>query len=264
MIGLPSSSAAAASSGAVCSRESIPGHARSRTSSIEAPAISLGIDASTASSAARLSARRSQISSPAPGTTLIASPLRMNCRHGRQPLGAVRIAQRRDNLRRLGQREQRAHPLLGGAAAVGGTTVGDQLQRAGRLAAHDDGIVAIGAALTGFEAEAGVEAGEARAVSELAAAPLLVGDQQQCSFAELWPPLKRAQRAECQRDASLHVGRAGPDQVVAAALRRQERVMRDDRVEVAYQQDLELARPVDRDQQVGRVLSRRAGQPLDP
>ncbi|CAB5029572.1 unannotated protein [freshwater metagenome] len=99
-------------------------------------------------------------------------------RHSRQSLRALWIAQRVDQLRRLGKREQRADTLLGRASAVCGAAVSDQPERAGSFALDDDGIVTVCAPLASLEAEAGVEAGEARPVGELSAAPLLIVDEQ--------------------------------------------------------------------------------------
>ena len=76
MMRRPAAPAARASKPAVASRESIGGHRRSSSASSRAPPTSPGIAPATASIASRESARTSQSSSPASGTTLNASPLR--------------------------------------------------------------------------------------------------------------------------------------------------------------------------------------------
>src|SRR5919198_1046152 len=95
---------------------------------------------------------------------------------GRPPLGRAR------------QRQQRAQALLGRRARVGGAPPRLDPQSGRRLALDDHGLVAVLGQLTGLEAEAAVEGGEALGVAEPARAPLLVGHQQNADLrVELWP-----------------------------------------------------------------------------
>ena len=173
-------SLARSSSGAVAASECMPGQRRISSASRRTPLV-LGGDVrrARASIASRSSARTSQKSSPWPGTTLNASPERrivgtaVRCAG---PSGAWRGG---DGLGGRGQRQQRVAPAVGRGAGVGGAAVRGDVDRARRLAAHDDALVAA-AQLAGLEAQARVEAREALDVAEVGAvAPLLVADEQQ-------------------------------------------------------------------------------------
>ena len=122
------------SSGAVASRASIPGHWRTSWASRRAPPSSAGSARRTPSKASRLSARRSQTSSPMPGTTLNASPTCSTVGTAVRRCGALRVLAARHRLGRRGQREQRVDPLVGRRARVRAAPVRGHAQRAGRLA----------------------------------------------------------------------------------------------------------------------------------
>ena len=85
----------AASSGAVAASECIPGHSRISSGSSVTPPTSRGIASSTPMIAASVSARRSQVSSPRPGTTLNASPACSTVGTAVSRCGAVRARGRR-------------------------------------------------------------------------------------------------------------------------------------------------------------------------
>jgi hypothetical protein len=109
-------------------------------------------------------------------------------------------------------------------------------QRAGRLAADDHGLVLVGE-LPGLEAQAGVEALEARDVHEGPDAPLLVAHEQQRGLGEVARARGQgAQEPERQHVAALHVDRARAQQLLAVARQRAVLLVGDDRVEVAEQQ----------------------------
>ena len=83
-------------------------------------------------------------------------------------------------------------------------------QRPRGLAAHDDPLASIGAALAGLEAQARVISGESTDVTEIGGAPFLVGHEQQGELGEqLRARRQRARDAEREHDAALHIGRAG-------------------------------------------------------
>ncbi len=109
--------------------------------------------------------------------------------------------------------------------------------RARGLAAHDHALLAVGRELAGLEAQAGVPAGEALGVQERRRAPLLVADEQQPDLGEvLGALLERAERAEREHDAALHVDGAGADQPLAGAGERLVLGVGDHGVDVAEQQ----------------------------
>ena len=75
-IGRPSAAEASASTGATACSECMPGQRRISSGLSVTPPTSRGMASQTASIASSSSARQSQNSSPAPGTTLKASPER--------------------------------------------------------------------------------------------------------------------------------------------------------------------------------------------
>ena len=203
-------------------------------------------------------------SSPAPGTTLNASPDVHDRRDRGQVVLAGGVVAAGHRLRGRGEREQRVAPAVGRRARVRGAAVRAHAQRAGGLAAHDDALLPVGRARAALEAEAGVEAGEALGVGELGGPPLLVADQQQGDLGVVLRPRgERPQHAEREHDAALHVDRAGADELVADALERAVRGVRDHGVEVAEQQDAAAALAVEAGDQVVGVVGRRAGDVLE-
>jgi hypothetical protein len=95
-------------------------------------------------------------------------------------------------------------------------------------------------------------------VRERADAPLLVDDEQQRDLGErLRPPRERAQHAERQHVAALHVDGARPVELVGVggvALHRPVVVMRDDGVEMSEEQDPAAARAGEAGDEVRRVV----------
>ena len=177
------------------------------------------------------------------------------------PSGSWQAATR---LGRRGERQQRVAPAVRRRARVRRATLGAHPQGPGRLAPHDHAVVALRRARAALEAEAGVEAGEALHVGERRRPPLLVADQQQRHLGVvLRARRQRAHHAEREHDAALHVDRARPDELVAVALERAMRRVRDDRVEVAEQQDPPRARARDPREHVLGVAGRGAGQALE-
>ena len=119
-----------------------------------------------------------------------------------------------------------------------GAAVRLDLDRARGLAAHDDALGALGRELARLEAQARVPAGEALRVGERRRPPLLVADEQQRGLGERVAARgERAQHAEREDDAALHVDRAGAEQLLAVARERLVVLVADHRVDVAEQQD---------------------------
>ena len=153
-----------------------------------------------------------------PGTTLKASPAWSTVGTAVSRCGPVRILAARDRLGRRGQRQQRVDALVGRRARVRAAPVRGHAQRAGRLAADDHGLEVVVGQLAGLEAQAGVEAREARDVDEGPDAPLLVAHEQQRGLREGAPRAWRARagrRARARRRPSCR-SRPSP----AAARRR--------------------------------------------
>jgi len=137
-------------------------------------------------------------------------------------------------------------------------------QRAGRLAAHDDRLVAVGGQLAALEAQAGVPAREALRVDEVADAPFLVADEQQRDLLEVVrAPRELAQDAERQDVTALHVDAARADEQARVALQRAVDLVRVDSVDVAEQQHAAAAAAAQGQDQVVGVVVRRAGGALD-
>ena len=133
-------------------------------------------------------------------------------RHGGQVVGAVGVVAAGDRLGGGGEREQRVAPAVGGRAGVGGAAACVDAQRAGGLAAHDDALLAVGVARAALEAQARVPAREALGVAERGGPPLLVAHEQERDLGVVLRPRgERAQDAEREHDAALHVDRAGAD-----------------------------------------------------
>jgi hypothetical protein len=146
---------------------------------------------------------------------------------------------------------------------VRGAPLRADLDRPGGLAPHDDALGAVRRQLPGLEAQAGVPAREAGGVRERRRAPLLVAHEQQRDLGEVAAPLgERAQHAEREHDAALHVDGARAEQVVAVAVQRLVMRVRDHRVGVAQQQEPAPAAPAQAGEQVGRVPGGGAGRPL--
>ena len=170
----------------------------------------------------------------------------------------------RHRLGRLRERQQRVAATVGGGARVRRDPASVHAQRPGRLALDDHALLAVRAGLAGLEAEAGVELREEVGVLEPAHAPPLVGDEQQRELGErIAARGEGVQHADRQHDAALHIDRARPDQAVAVADQRAMRVVADDRVEVAQEQDASGPLSVDSRQEVRRVAGRRARDALD-
>jgi hypothetical protein len=173
-----------------------------------------------------------------------------------------RVVRGGDALRGRRQRQQGVAPLVGRGAGVRREPVRAHAQGAGRLALDDDALPRL-VELAGLEAQHGVHVGEGLRVREPADAPLLIVDEQQGHLGvRLGPRGERAQDADRQDHAALHVDRSGADQAVTGALERAVRLVRDDRVEVAEQQELSLARPSQAQQKIGRVARGGAWDPL--
>jgi hypothetical protein len=91
-------------------------------------------------------------------------------------------------------------------------------------------------------------------VGEGGRAPLLVADEQERGLRERVPaPGERAQHAECQHDAALHVDGARAEELLFVARERLVVRVADHRVDVAEQQDPARAVAGHLQQQVGRV-----------
>ena len=168
-----------------------------------------------------------------------------------------------DGLGGGGEREQRVAPAVGRRAGVRGAAVGLDLDRARRLAAHDHALGALGRELARLEAQARVPAGEALRVRERRRPPLLVADEQQRDLGErVAAGGERAEHAEREDDAALHVDGAGAEQLLAVARERLVVLVADHRVDVAEQQQAAGAGAGDAQQQVGRVAGGGAGEAL--
>jgi hypothetical protein len=196
---------------------------------------------------------------------LIASPTRMTVGTAVSAPGRSGRGRRR-RLRRRGEREQRVvalGPAWSPSARERPCAV--TLDRAGGLALHDDAVVAVGVDLTALEAQARVEAGEARDVGELA---------------ECATPRRRRAAAPPRRSRSVRSASArrtpsastsppfmsmlpGADQAVALAPERLVVAVADDGVDVAEQDEALGAAPAQRDEQVRRVVGGRARHVLD-
>ena len=139
----------------------MPGQRRISSASSATSSSSAGIASRTRSIASRSSARTSQKSSPAPGTTLNASPERITVGTAVRWAAPCGSCARGDELRGLGEREQRVAAAVRRGAAVGAAAVRGDVDRARRLAPDHDALVGAGE-LARLEAQARVEAGEAR------------------------------------------------------------------------------------------------------
>ena len=258
----PSASPVAASSPAVASRESMPGQTRSISVSIRAPPSSAG------------HAGEDGVERPVVVGPQVADELALaghdvegvarahDRRDGRQPVVARGSVVRGDELRRLREREQRVDAAVG-RPRVRLAPVRAHAQRPGGLALDHDRVMAVLGQLPGLEAQAGVEALEPRDVAEGRRAPLLIADEQQRRLAELGRPrCQRTQGAEGEHDAALHVDRAGTGEPVARLGHRAVGAMRDDRVDVADEQQPAGPGPEQAQHEVGRMLGRGARETL--
>ncbi len=206
MTGRPSSSPARSSSGAVAARASIPGHSRARRSVSVAPPTSAGTAPSTRGEGVEAIGAHVGDQPPGGGDDVERVAAAHDGRDGGQAIGAARVVLGGDGLGGGREREQRVEALVGRRARVRAAAVREDLHGAGRLALDDDRVVAVGVELAGLEAQARVEAREAVDVAERADAPLLVDDEQQGDLGEeLGPRAQRAQDAEREHVAALHV-----------------------------------------------------------
>ena len=189
----------------------MPGHSRCISASIRAPPTSSGITSSTARSASSRSARTSQTSSPVAGTTFSASPLLRIVGTAVSRSGPCGSWQPATVTATWASATRAFTPLSGAEPEWAARPCARTPDAARRLAADDDGVVAVRVVLAGLEAQARVEAREARAVQERATSAT-----PRRSRAAAPPPRapgssrQRAQHAERQRDAGLHVDRARP------------------------------------------------------
>jgi hypothetical protein len=118
--------------------------------------------------------------------------------------------------------------------------------------------------LAALEAQAGVEVREPRHVGEPADAPLLVVDEQQRGLGEVLAAVgERAQDAEREDVAPLHVDRPRADEPVALAAQRAVVLVGDHRVEVTEQQDAFGPGAGHPHEEIGRVVGRGARDALD-
>ena len=176
---------------------------------------------------------------------------------------AVRVVPGRDDLG--GRRRARAARCGRGRGRSPSARCGrgGDVHGARGLAAHDDALLVAGE-LAGLEAQAGVEAREARDVAEVGGPPLLVAHQQQRELGvELRALGEGSQRAEGEHVAALHVHAAAADQLLAVAVQRLVVGVRDDGVDVADQQRLARARPVQAEHEILGVAGARARHALD-
>ena len=185
-------------------------------------------------------------------------------RHHAQPVLAVGVVVRHELAGGLSEREQRVCAGVGRAAGMRGSAGRGHAQCAGRLAADDDPLLALGTALAGLEAQARVVAGEPVDVAELVGPPLLIGHEQQPKLGEqLTAVAERAGGSEREHHAALHVVGAGPVQPVAVPPQGPVVVVADHGVDVAEQQQPALAGSGHPGDQVGGAAGRRAGNALD-
>src|SRR3954471_23885094 len=185
-------------------------------------------------------------------------------RHDGETLGPVRVVALGERLRGAGEREQRVDPAVRRGARVRRAPVRRDVHRRGRLALDDHLLAPVLGALAALEAQAGVEPREAIDVLERADAPLLVADEQERGLGEVVAALgERAEDAERQHVAALHVDGPRPDEAVLLAAQRAVLLVRDHRVDVAEEQHALRPRAGQPDEQVGRVVRGRARRPLD-
>src|SRR5438045_2379888 len=131
-------------------------------------------------------------------------------------------------LRGRGQRAQRVAGPVGRRARVGRHAGGLDAQCRGRLALDHDALLPARSGLAGLEAQAGVEALEARRMPQASHAPFLVGHEQESDLLEgVRPRGERVENPEREDDPALHVHRPRADQPIAAALERAVTVVRD-------------------------------------
>ena len=137
------------------------------------------------------------------------------------------------------------------------------MDRARGLAADDDALVTA-PQLAGLEAQARVEAREALHVAEVVRPPLLVAHEQQRELGEQLGALgERAQRAEREHVAALHVDGAGADELLTHARERLVLGVGDDGVVVADEQHLARAGALQADDEILGVAGARARHALE-
>ncbi len=136
---------------------------------------------------------------------------------------------------------------------MSGHAVGMNEDRGGSLALGDKSLLAVGSQLRPLEAQAGVPSGEARAVTEAARSPLLIGYEQKSYLRESIRVCgEGAHHADREDVAPLHVDRARSDQSAVGPFERTMLVVRHHRVEVTEEQQTSLACAADRGEQVRR------------
>ena len=264
-IGRPRRSQARSMSPAVAAARVHPaatGAPSSRSSAT--PPISGGIAASTESNASSRSARMSNTSSPAAGTTLSASPerIRVGTTLSRSvPPGSWCSAS--SSAARASASEGVA-PLIRSAARMGCPPRAASRSVPAAFRRTTTPSVAVARPLAGLEAEARVVAGEPLDVGELDGAPLLVGDEQHRQLAEqLGAGGQRRGRPRAQHDAPLHVRGARAVETIAVPAERRVGGVADDRVEVAQQHHPPRARPAEPRDQIRGAVRGRARHALD-
>src|SRR3954453_15765757 len=285
-IGRPIAALARSRRPPVASRESIPGHSRMSVASSRAPPISAGTAPTTARRASSVSARTSATSSPLSGTTLNASPDRMTVGttvRRSAPSGSCRPASAwaapasagRALMPRCGAEPECAERPCAVtwtvAAALRLTITRSRpavaaRRRDGRarLDLDDPPLAAVVGAPAALEAQARVVPREALDVRERADPPLLVAHAQQRGLGDVLAPVgERAQDSERDDVAALHVDRSGADEPVFLAPQRPVVPVRDDGVDVAEQQHPLRSRAAETDEQIRRVVGRRARDALD-
>jgi hypothetical protein len=164
--GGPSAAPARSSSGAVASPECMPGQRRISSARRRTPSCSAGMASTTCSIASSSSARRSQNSSPLPGTTLNASPLRSTVGHRGQPLRARRVVLAATTLRGAARASSALRPRSGPSPSALPPAERRRMIVPGCLAANDDRLLAVRRPLPALEAQARVPACEALDVGE--------------------------------------------------------------------------------------------------
>ena len=218
----------------------MPGHSRSSSGSQrDAADARAGSRRARARIAASVSARRSQDSSPRPGTTLNASPAcstvgtAVRCSG---PSGAWRAA---TACAAAASASSALRPRSGAEPECAARPARVHLDRPGRLAPHDDALARRPASAR-RPRSTGTRPSR-RSARRARTAPCATPRRRRAAA----PPRRsrarrageRAQRAEREHDAALHVDRAGAEQVVAVAPQRLVVRVGDDGVDVAEQQD---------------------------
>ena len=235
--GRPSSSLARASSGAVAASECIPGQRRiSSASSATPPTLARARRPARARSRRASSARRSQNSSPLAGDD-VERVARAHDRGDRRQAGrpAGRVAGRRPPARR---RRARAARCARGRAPSPSARSGRARSRAScpPPCAARRRPRRRPAQLAGLEAQAGVQAGEARRRgANVRRAPLLVADEQQRDLGEALAGAAASARSAPRASTSPPFMSTVPEPTSCSPSRRERPVLgvRDDGVEVA-------------------------------